>query len=106
MTTFHSKSNKVPGTPIRRKLDYDLVRSESLKDFLDPKRMEKIEMMPYWILTDTGSLWFEYVKPSTTKEELLPMIRAGIIYIRTIDARSKATKGNLADNHGKKGIES
>ena len=77
-----SNFNPVEKTPKTIKLDYDLVRCETLKDFIDPVKGTKILMMPYWILMDDGVLWFEFVKASTKKAEILPLIRKGRIYIR------------------------
>ena len=71
------------------------VRSEHLLDFIDPEKKEKIINMPYWILTSSGALWFEFVRKETEKEELLQLIRAKVIYIRPCDARSKGTQENL-----------
>ncbi|QNR22941.1 hypothetical protein [Croceimicrobium hydrocarbonivorans] len=37
--------------------------------------------MPYWIRTKEGVMWFEFVRAETSKEDLLAMIKQGIIYI-------------------------
>tara|TARA_R110001592_G_scaffold323443_1_gene602718 strand:+ start:13750 stop:14067 length:318 start_codon:yes stop_codon:yes gene_type:complete len=86
---------KTPAGPQAIKRPMEWVRSEHLLDFIDPEKKEKIINMPYWILTSSGALWFEFVRKETEKEELLQLIRAKVIYIRPCDARSKATQENL-----------
>jgi len=86
---------KTPAGPLTINRSMQWVRCEHLLDFIDPEKQEKVTNMPYWILTSSGALWFEFVNKETKKEDLIQLIRAKVIYIRPCDARSIETQENL-----------
>jgi len=75
-----SKKHVGPGPDVIKRPQV-WVRCDTLKNFLNPQTGRRIKNMPYWILLDDGTLWFDHVTPDLQKQELLSMIREGRVYI-------------------------
>lgn len=92
---FHSNPMADLSKPQTLALDFDLVRCASLFDLIDLAQNRKRIGFPYWILTPEESVWFEYVKEDTEKEDLSKLISEDLLYISVMDVQSTKTKRNL-----------
>lgn len=67
--------------PDRIEVSMSLKKAESIDQFKSLSG-RRIMNKPYWVRLEDGTLWFDFIKPSTDAQELKESIGGGRVYIK------------------------